>query len=253
MSSAVAGKPLRTQARALIEALVRPCVRGRCGLSDRASRCARKMRKDVLRIADGNSRASGFPSDQVHAFGTGRRTAVAARSRSARRICSIRITNHGRPRCSARSIARSRILEKAVQRAVSAARGARRTPAAHEASALGIALPFANRWLDMPAEPTARRCSTCQECRAKHSARRNDSSCRPAAKRRVRCNYPAVAVDHPLSPFYGAGHADWARGEPTPLLPGEAKHTLTLRPTATLSQIALQFGLQSRLFFFLEF
>jgi hypothetical protein len=25
------------------------------------------------------------------------------------------------------------------------------------------------------------------------------------------------------------------RGEPTPLLPGEAKHTLTLRPTATLS------------------
>lgn len=35
---------------------------------------------------------------------------------------------------------------------------------------------------------------------------------------------------HPLSPFYRAGHAAWVQGEPTPLLPGPAKHTLQLIP-----------------------
>jgi len=33
---------------------------------------------------------------------------------------------------------------------------------------------------------------------------------------------------HPLSPYYGAGHADWAKGAATPFLPGPAQHTLTL-------------------------
>ncbi|NZA28482.1 penicillin acylase family protein [Luteimonas sp. SJ-92] len=35
---------------------------------------------------------------------------------------------------------------------------------------------------------------------------------------------------HPLSPFWGAGHADWVKGTPTPFLPGEAAHTLRLAP-----------------------
>ncbi|HAI59995.1 MAG TPA: penicillin acylase [Xanthomonadaceae bacterium] len=35
---------------------------------------------------------------------------------------------------------------------------------------------------------------------------------------------------HPLSPFWGAGHADWADGRPAPFLPGPAVATLRLRP-----------------------
>ncbi|WP_291186584.1 penicillin acylase family protein [Dokdonella sp.] len=35
---------------------------------------------------------------------------------------------------------------------------------------------------------------------------------------------------HPLSPYYGAGHADWAAGRPTPFLPGPAQHVLTMTP-----------------------
>jgi penicillin amidase len=35
---------------------------------------------------------------------------------------------------------------------------------------------------------------------------------------------------HPLSEFYRAGHSAWVHGEPTPLLPGETKHTLELTP-----------------------
>jgi penicillin amidase len=41
---------------------------------------------------------------------------------------------------------------------------------------------------------------------------------------------PGGQSGHPLSPFYGAGHMDWLEGKPTPLLAGEARYTLTLRP-----------------------
>ncbi|TAM02018.1 MAG: penicillin acylase family protein [Rhodanobacter sp.] len=42
---------------------------------------------------------------------------------------------------------------------------------------------------------------------------------------------PGGQSDNPLSPFFGAGHQDWVAGRPTPLLPGKAEHTLTLRPS----------------------
>ena len=41
---------------------------------------------------------------------------------------------------------------------------------------------------------------------------------------------PGGQSGHPLSPFWGAGHDDWVHGRPTPFLPGEAEHTLVLRP-----------------------
>lgn len=41
---------------------------------------------------------------------------------------------------------------------------------------------------------------------------------------------PGGQSGHPLSPFWGAGHDDWVQGRPTPFLPGEAVHSLTLRP-----------------------
>ncbi|HYG05223.1 MAG TPA: penicillin acylase family protein [Stenotrophomonas sp.] len=40
---------------------------------------------------------------------------------------------------------------------------------------------------------------------------------------------PGGQSGHPLSPFWGAGHEDWARGEPTPFLPGPARYVLTLK------------------------
>jgi penicillin amidase len=41
---------------------------------------------------------------------------------------------------------------------------------------------------------------------------------------------PGGQSGHPLSPYYRAGHEAWVKGEPTPLLPGPAQHTLTLKP-----------------------
>jgi penicillin amidase len=41
---------------------------------------------------------------------------------------------------------------------------------------------------------------------------------------------PGGQADNPLSPYYGAGHADWVHGRATPLRPGPAKWTLVLGP-----------------------
>lgn len=40
---------------------------------------------------------------------------------------------------------------------------------------------------------------------------------------------PGGQSGHPLSPFFRAGHEDWAKGRPSPFLPGPPQHTLMLR------------------------
>jgi len=44
------------------------------------------------------------------------------------------------------------------------------------------------------------------------------------------CHLPGGQSGHPLSPYYRAGHDAWAKGRPTPLLPGPDQHTLMLNP-----------------------
>lgn len=41
---------------------------------------------------------------------------------------------------------------------------------------------------------------------------------------------PTGQTAHPLSEFFGRGHEDWVKGTPSPFLPGEPAHTLTLTP-----------------------
>lgn len=41
---------------------------------------------------------------------------------------------------------------------------------------------------------------------------------------------PGGQSGHPLSPYYGSGHADWVNGTPTPFLPGPTQQTLLLLP-----------------------
>lgn len=41
---------------------------------------------------------------------------------------------------------------------------------------------------------------------------------------------PGGQSGNPLSPYFSAGHEAWVKGQPTPFLPGPAKHTLTLTP-----------------------
>ena len=46
---------------------------------------------------------------------------------------------------------------------------------------------------------------------------------------------PGGASGNPLSPFYRAGHDDWAAGRATPFLAGEKKHRLALHPLGKVS------------------
>ena len=100
---------------------------------------------------------------------------------------------------------------------------------------LSSALPFASHWLDMPAQelPGDAQMPRVQGAAFGASQRLVVS---PGREAQGSLQMPGGPVDHPLSPFYGAGHEAWARGEPTPLLPGAAKHTLTLRPAAVDSK-----------------
>jgi penicillin amidase len=44
---------------------------------------------------------------------------------------------------------------------------------------------------------------------------------------------PGGQSGHPFSPYWGAGHSAWVRGEATPFLPGPKAHSLQLRPPAS--------------------
>ena len=41
---------------------------------------------------------------------------------------------------------------------------------------------------------------------------------------------PVGQSTHPLSPYFGRGHAAWVEGKTTPFLPGPPLHTLPLSP-----------------------
>lgn len=89
--------------------------------------------------------------------------------------------------------------------------------------------PFA-RLLDLPAEPLP----------GDHDMPRVQGPAFGASERLVVSpgheaegifHMPGGQSGHPLSPYYRAGHNAWAKGTPTPLLPGATQHTLTLAPS----------------------
>jgi penicillin amidase len=41
---------------------------------------------------------------------------------------------------------------------------------------------------------------------------------------------PGGQSGHPLSPYWGAGHGAWVKGEATPFLPGKAEHVIDMKP-----------------------
>lgn len=94
---------------------------------------------------------------------------------------------------------------------------------------LSSALPFASHWLDMPADPMSGD-SAMPRVQGVAFGASERLVVSPGQEAHGTFQMPGGPVDHPLSPFYGAGHAAWVRGEPQPLLPGEAKYLLRLVP-----------------------
>jgi penicillin amidase len=52
----------------------------------------------------------------------------------------------------------------------------------------------------------------------------------PGQEEKSLFHMPGGQSGHPSSPHYGDGHLAWAKGEPTPFLPGPAVDVLTLIP-----------------------
>jgi penicillin amidase len=94
---------------------------------------------------------------------------------------------------------------------------------------LSAAVPGLGRWLDMPPQalPGDGNMPRVQYTFAGASERLAVS---PGREESGYFHMPGGQSGHPLSPHYRDGHGAWARGEPTPFLPGAAVDVLTLRP-----------------------
>nr|WP_241093307.1 penicillin acylase family protein [Xanthomonas sp.] len=97
---------------------------------------------------------------------------------------------------------------------------------------LAGALPApARRWLCMPAEPLPGDNDMPRVQRPDFGASERIVVA-PGHEADGIVHMPGGQSGHPLSPFWGAGHADWVQGRASPFLPGPARYTLTLRPPA---------------------
>ncbi|MCD7098985.1 penicillin acylase family protein [Stenotrophomonas sp. MMGLT7] len=95
---------------------------------------------------------------------------------------------------------------------------------------LAQALPaVARRWLCMPADPLPGD-TDMPRVQAPAFGASQRMVVAPGHEADGIAHMPGGQSGHPLSPYWGAGHEDWVRGRPTPLLPGAAQHTLVLRP-----------------------
>jgi penicillin G amidase len=94
---------------------------------------------------------------------------------------------------------------------------------------LSSAVPFMGRLLDMPAQPLSGD-SFMPRVQGPSFGASQRLVVSPGREAEGYFQMPGGPVDHPLSPFYGAGHDAWARGKPRPLLPGPARHTIKLLP-----------------------
>jgi len=94
---------------------------------------------------------------------------------------------------------------------------------------LSLAVPRLGRFLDMPADqlPGADVMPRVQGPSYGASERFIVS---PGREEQGLFHMPTGQSGHPLSPYYRAGHVAWARGEPTPFLPGPPVHVLVLQP-----------------------
>lgn len=95
---------------------------------------------------------------------------------------------------------------------------------------LADAIPLVGkRWLCMPMEPLPGD-SHMPRVQAPRFGASQRMVVAPGHEQDGIIHMPGGQSGHPLSPFWGSGHDDWVHGRPTSFLPGEAQHTLTLKP-----------------------
>ena len=94
---------------------------------------------------------------------------------------------------------------------------------------LSAAVPLLGKWIDMPSEPLPGDSNMPRVQGATFGASER-FGVQPGHEENGYFHMPGGQSGNPLSPFYGAGHEDWAQGKPTPFLPGETKYKLIFSP-----------------------
>lgn len=95
---------------------------------------------------------------------------------------------------------------------------------------LAAALPhWAAGWLSMPAEALAGDTNMPRVQGPSYGASER-FVVSPGHESEGIFHMPGGQSSNPLSPYFRAGYGAWVRGDPTPFLPGPAKHTLDLAP-----------------------
>ena len=94
---------------------------------------------------------------------------------------------------------------------------------------LSRAVPVMAGLLDMPAEPLSGDVDL-PKAQGPSFGASERFSVSPGDEANGLMHMPTGQSGHPLSDFYRQGHDDWVQGRPSPFLPGETQHKLTLRP-----------------------
>jgi len=97
---------------------------------------------------------------------------------------------------------------------------------------LSRAIPALAPLLDMPQEPMDGDANLPQVMQQRHGQSQR-LVVSPGHEDQGLLSMPGGQSGHPLSPYYGAGHADFMRARPTPLLAGPAQHQLEARPPSS--------------------
>ncbi len=95
---------------------------------------------------------------------------------------------------------------------------------------LSRALPgFIAQWLDMPHDPLPGD-SYMPRIQSPNFGASQRFVVAPGDEEQGYFSMPGGQSGHPLSPYYGSGHADWVAGKATAFLPGPPEHILSLLP-----------------------
>ena len=85
------------------------------------------------------------------------------------------------------------------------------------------------RWLDMPGDPLPGDHNMPRVQTPDFGASQR-SAVAPGKEEQGYLDMPGGQSGHPLSPYYGSGHANWVSGKPTPFLPGMPERKMRLVP-----------------------
>ena len=221
---ALVDQPLRAEARKLIEDWS-----GRAAAEDAGYRLVRAMRlqirKDVFESLTATARAK-FPDSQFSPAGQFEAPLWQLVTQRPLHLLDPRREDWDAALLASIDVA----LQELQQECESLQRctwGAQNTLAMRHP--LSQALPLVSRWLDMPAVPLSGD-SSMPRVQGPAFGASERMVVSPGHEAEGLFQMPGGPVDHPLSPFYAAGHEGWARGTPRPLLPGAALHTIKLLP-----------------------